>query len=165
MERNLDLTFISEYELKDKNKFQFLFPSEAGKLFRENTSDILGKAIITESEFNKKQKSMLQELARLKVTSLLSGKDKLVLHAVYSLNELDETINLFLERIREWYSIHFPELVETIADNKNYIEFIIKIGNKSSYQQKKNLLSYEPTFNDELIDKSLGVELNTEDIS
>lgn len=165
MERNLDLTFISEYELKDKNTFQFLFPSEAGKIFRENTSDSLGKAVITESEFNKKQKSMLQELARLKVTTLLSGKDKLVLHAVYSLNELDETINLFLERIREWYSIHFPELVETIADNKNYIEFIIKIGNKSSYQQKKNLLSYEPTFNDELIDKSLGVELNTEDIS
>ncbi len=165
LERHPDLSFYSEYELKDKNIFQFIFPNEGGISFRENHFNNLEKALISEEEYRKKQKSILQELARLKVTSLLSGKDKLVLHAVYSLNELDETINLFLERIREWYSIHFPELVETIADNRNFIEFIIKIGNKSSYQQKKNLLSYEPTFDDELIDKSLGVELTIEDIS
>lgn len=164
IERNPDLTFFSEYELRDKNKFQFIFPSEVGNLFREDLSKSLGKAMIKEEEYRKKQKSMLHELARLKVTSLLGEKDKLILHAVYSLNEFDETINLFLERIREWYSIHFPESIDSIPDNKNFIEFIIKIGNKSSYPEKMNSLSYKPTFNEEIIDKSLGVELAIEDL-
>ncbi len=165
MERNPNLSFSSEYELKDKTKFQFIFPNEGGLFFRENHIANLEKAQISEDEYRKKQKLILQELARLKVTSLLGEKDKLIIHAVYSLNEFDETINLFLERIREWYSIHFPESVAAIPDNKDFIEFIVKIGNKADYQQKKNLLSYQSTISDETIDRSLGVELSSEDLS
>jgi len=165
MERNPDLSFFSEYELKDKTEFQFIFPNEGGTLFRENHMDNLEKALIGEDEYRKKQKAILQELARLKVTSLLGEKDKLIIHAVYSLNEFDETINLFLERIREWYSIHFPESVAAIPENKNFIEFIIKIGNKANYREKKNLLSYESTLNNEIIERSLGVELTSDDLS
>jgi nucleolar protein 56 len=165
MERNPDLSFSSEYELKDKTKFQYIFPNEGGLIFRENYAQSLEKAQINEEEYRKKQKSVLQELARIKVTNLLGEKDKLIIHAVYSLNEFDETINLFLERIREWYSIHFPESVSAIPDNKNFIEFILKIGNKSYFQEKKNLLSYESNITNDLIDRSLGVELSTEDMS
>jgi nucleolar protein 56 len=164
IERNPDLSFFSEYELKDKTKFQFIFPNEGGNLFRENHMDNLEKAQIGEEEYGKKQKAILQELARIKVTSLLGEKDKLIIHAVYSLNEFDETINLFLERIREWYSIHFPESVAAIPENKNFIEFILKIGNKANYQEKKNLLSYESNFNNEIIERSLGVELTSDDL-
>ncbi|MCC7572333.1 MAG: hypothetical protein KO464_02980 [Candidatus Methanofastidiosum sp.] len=165
LERNPDLSLISEYEFKDKGTFQFIFPNEGGRSFRENYMDILDKASINEDEYRKKQKSILQELARIKVTSLLGEKDKLITHAVYSLNEFDETINLFLERIREWYSIHFPEAVAAIPENKNLIEFIIKIGDKSKYLEKKNLLSYNSTLTDETIERSLGVVLASEDIS
>jgi len=165
MERNPDLSFFSEYELNDKTKFQFIFPNEGGNLFRENNTNNLEKALISEEEYRKKQKAILQELARIKVTSLLGEKDKLIIHSVYSLNEFDETINLFLERIREWYSIHFPESVAAIPENKNFIEFIIKIGNKANYQEKKNLLSYESNLNNEIIERSLGVELTSDDLS
>lgn len=165
MERNPDISFFSEYEIKYKTKFQFIFPSEVGTLFRENQAVNLEKAQISEEEYKKKQKSILQELARLKVSSLLGEKDKLIIHSVYSLNEFDETINLFLERIREWYSIHFPESVAAIPDNKNFIEFILKIGNKANFQEKRDTLSYESKLNNEIIEKSLGVELTTEDLS
>ena len=165
LERNQEPSFFSEYELKDKNLFQFMFPNEGGISFREHHIDNLEKALINDDEYRIKQKSILQELARIKVTSLLGEKDKLIIHAVYSLNEFDETINLFLERIREWYSIHFPESVSAIPDNKNLIEFIIKIGNKALYLEKKNLLSYESTLNSEIIERSLGVELSDEDLS
>jgi nucleolar protein 56 len=165
LERNPDSSFFSEYELKDKNLFQFIFPNEGGISFREHHIDNLEKILINEDEYRIKQKSILQELARIKVTSLLGEKDKLIIHAVYSLNEFDETINLFLERIREWYSIHFPESVSAIPDNKNLIEFIIKIGNKALYQEKKNLLSYDSKLNNEIIERSLGVELSDDDLS
>lgn len=165
VERHPDLSFYSEYELKDKNIFQFIFPNEGGISFRENHFNNLEKALISGEEYRKKQKSILQELARYKVTSLLGEKDKLIIHSVYSLNEFDETINLFLERIREWYSIHFPESVAAIPDNKNFIEFVIKVGNKAQYIEKKNLLSYESTLNNEIIERSLGVELASEDLS
>ncbi len=165
LERHPDLSFYSEYELKDKNIFQFIFPNEGGISFRKNHFNNLEKALISEEEYRKKQKSILQELARYKVTSLLGEKDKLIIHSVYSLNEFDETINLFLERIREWYSIHFPESVAAIPDNKNFIEFVIKVGNKAQYIEKKNLLSYESTLNNEIIERSLGVELASEDLS
>jgi len=165
LERNPGSSFFSEYELKDKNLFQFMFPNEGGISFREHHIDNLEKILINEDEYRIKQKSILQELARIKVTSLLGEKDKLIIHAVYSLNEFDETINLFLERIREWYSIHFPESVSAIPDNKNLIEFIIKIGNKALYLEKKNLLSYDSKLNNEIIEKSLGVELSDDDLS
>jgi len=162
--RTHEMTLFSEYELKDKNKFLFVFPNEGSLLFRENYLASLKIAQINEEEYRKKQKSVLQELARLKVSNLLGKKDKLIIHAVYSLNEFDETINLFLERLREWYSIHFPESVNSILDNQNFIEFIIKIGNKNQYQEKKNLLSYESTLTNEVIDRSLGAELSKEDL-
>ncbi len=165
IERNPDLSFFSEYELKEKNLFQFNFPNEGGTLFRANHSYVLEQRPIYEGDYRKKQKAILQEMARLKVKILLGERDKLIINAVYSLNEFDETINLFLERIREWYSIHFPESIAAIPENKKLIEFILKIGNKTQYEDKKDLLSYEITFSDKIIEKSLGVELTHEDHS
>ncbi|HPX24893.1 MAG TPA: C/D box methylation guide ribonucleoprotein complex aNOP56 subunit [Methanofastidiosum sp.] len=164
IERHPEKTLVSEYELKDKKKFHFVFPNKGGLLFRENYFASIKISQMDEKEYRKKQKSILQELARLKVTDLLGKKDKLIIHAVYSLNEFEETINLFLERLREWYSIHFPESVDSIPDNQNFIEFIIKISNKNQYHEKKNLLSYESTLTNEAVDRSLGAELSREDL-
>lgn len=165
IERNPDLSFFSEYELKENKLFQFSFPSKGGTLFRNNYLNLPDNTSIDEDDYRKKQKSIHQELARLKVSNLLGEKDKLIIHAVYSLNEFDETINLFLERIREWYSIHFPESIAAIPENKKLIEFILKVGNKNEYEFKKNLLSYEINIPEKILEKSIGAELTHEDIS
>ena len=113
---------------------------------------------------NTEKQNRSSRIGQIKSYRFIRKKDKLIIHAVYSLNEFEETINLFLERLREWYSIHFPESVDSIPDNQNFIEFIIKISNKNQYNEKKNLLSYELTLTNEAVDRSLGAELSREDL-
>jgi len=44
----------------------------------------------------------------------------LAIQAVRAMDDIDKTINLFSERLREWYSIHFPELDKLIEDHEEY---------------------------------------------
>ena len=48
--------------------------------------------------------------AREKLKKAYSGKDAVLVHTVNSIEELDKVANLFMERLREWYGIYFPEL-------------------------------------------------------
>ena len=48
------------------------------------------------------------------------GRDRLIVQAVRSLDDLNRAINVFTERLYEWYSLHYPEMknaniIETVA--------------------------------------------------
>ncbi len=49
------------------------------------------------------------------------GRDELIVQAVSSLDELNETINLLSNRLREWYGIHAPELVDGLSSPEQFI--------------------------------------------
>ena len=51
--------------------------------------------------------------ARQKLKQAYAGKDAVLVHTVNSLDEMDKVANLFMERLREWYGIYFPELKVT----------------------------------------------------
>lgn len=63
------------------------------------------------------------EEAREEVTSEI-GRDQLVIKAVKQLEQNEESLNKSVERLRDWYSVHFPELVEAIDDDQTFIEII-----------------------------------------
>jgi RNA processing factor Prp31 len=51
------------------------------------------------------------------------------------IEDLDKNINNRTMRIREWYSLHFPEL-NTVADNVKYLKYVIAIGSRSEFLSK-----------------------------
>ena len=64
------------------------------------------------------------ELTKLKLKSGFS-KDKLIKQAVENLDEVTRMINVFYERLREWYGYYAPEKVEEV---KNIDEFSKIVG-------------------------------------
>jgi len=60
-----------------------------------------------------------------------SRDDVVVVDLLNCVEEMDVSINCRTMRVREWYSIHFPEL-DAIADNSEYLNTVLRVGNKSS---------------------------------
>ena len=57
------------------------------------------------------------ELGRLGVRKAYSAHDMHVVQAVDAIDEINEQANVLVERLREWYGLHFPEFVD--AQNRN----------------------------------------------
>jgi len=54
----------------------------------------------------------------------MTNKDMLVIHAINAYDEYTETINIFYERLREWYGIYFPELANYVKKIDRYAALV-----------------------------------------
>ena len=70
------------------------------------------------------------ELAKRRMRKAIRPEDHLR-QAVGSLDELIEQENLLIERTREWYGLHFPELARMV-DMATYIEMIAAYGRREN---------------------------------
>jgi nucleolar protein 56 len=59
------------------------------------------------------------------------GPDDHLHQAVGALDDLQETENLLLERLREWYGLHFPELAKTV-DDAEFVGLIAAHGTREA---------------------------------
>ncbi len=70
------------------------------------------------------------ELAKRKVRRAIRPEDHLR-QAVASVDDLLEQENTLLERIREWYGLHFPELAKMV-DERVYLDLVAKHGRREN---------------------------------
>ena len=78
-------------------------------------------------------------LTRKQLKVAASSKDLSISQAISAIDELDQTINLFTERLVEWYGIHFPELERLVKDNASYCEMISKYGFREDFEDERIL--------------------------
>src|SRR3989338_5332017 len=71
------------------------------------------------------------------------SRDRLIVQSVRSLDDLTRAINVFLERLYEWFSLHYPEM-----KNVNVKDTVLKYGRRGNIPGFKS---------------STGVDLNEED--
>jgi nucleolar protein 56 len=64
------------------------------------------------------------ELTKKKLRVL--ERDQILIQAVNSLDDIDEVTNRLMERLREWYSLHFPELNGLISNPSLYASYVVK---------------------------------------
>jgi len=69
--------------------------------------------------------------SRAKVKFNIHKVDNMIIQAIAILDQLDKDLNTFCMRIREWYSWHFPELIQVVKDNYQYARLTKLIQNKS----------------------------------
>lgn len=62
--------------------------------------------------------------------------DMHLIQAVNSLEDLQKTTNLLMERIRDWYGLHFPQL-ENMVDDYRYIKLIRELGDREAVMEKE----------------------------
>ena len=151
----------SKYKnLKNNHKFEFRTPNEGGEFLRSNMADILQKTgfIETKEEMNIIIHQTYLEVTRHRLSEALKAEDILLIQAINTIDEMDEITGKLTERLREWYSIHFPEL-DKIKSHELYTKLVAEYG-------YKNLIIDSEILDPDLkIEKSIGADISEFDIS
>ena len=75
-------------------------------------------------------------LTRERVRQSAQKRDGLIVHAIETIDDLDKTINLFSNRLREFYGMHFPELVDAIENHNTFAKIVSVTGRKTKIDKK-----------------------------
>jgi len=73
------------------------------------------------------------EQTKKKLSEAYTEKDRYVIQAIEALDDVDAAFNLLVARVREWYSLHFPELNTILKDHEKYLTLIVTFGKRDNY--------------------------------
>ncbi|HIP16617.1 MAG TPA: Pre-mRNA processing ribonucleoprotein [Methanothermococcus okinawensis] len=166
---------MKEWDLKDKGikvlvEYLENEPTLPGKFIRENIYPLGKKYSIFNSykEFIEKTNLWATQLTKLLMKESSERKDKLIIQTVSALDDLDETLNLFSERLREWYSLYFPEMDKIVKKHELYAKLVSQFLKRENYTRTK-LKEFLPSKTAKTLSKaaksSMGAELSEEDLS
>ncbi len=149
----------SQYkELENFDNIIVETPNKAGDYLRENL-----EAILIEIDFineDEDYREIIQNYERLCIEQIKKSsqeEDKLLIQAINSVDDIDESISKLVERIRDWYTIYFPEM-DTISNNETYVKLIAESENREDILEKFN------EHFDEDIDYSSGADIEENDL-
>ncbi len=145
--------------------------SEAGKLLRENL-----EKFAVELEFVEKPEQLRVrvhtvsiELAKMKVKKTIERRDLLVAQAVQTVDDLDKSLNLFMNRLREWFGLHYPELDRILDKHETYARLVVNLGTRENFTAENLEDEGLPKAKSEAIAKvavaSMGADLGDEDLA
>jgi nucleolar protein 56 len=138
--RSNDNPFVSEL-----TGFEFEESEASYKIFRRQ----FRKIALEIFETDKKVNLHMNEFGKLLSSSRLSTavtKDKLLIQASCASDDLSKMVNIYLERLWEWYSLHYPE-----ANRKELVENVAKFGNRRNFPKFTSSLGIDLTDQDEKI--------------
>ena len=146
----------SQYkELENYENIEVKTPNKGGEHLRSNIDNVF-----EEIGFSKSQDEIIQiyeKLAIHKIKKSSQEEDKLLIQAINSVDDIDESISKLVERIRDWYTIYFPEM-DTISNNETYIKLIAESENREEIL--KNFMEH---FSEE-IEESTGADIEEDDL-
>ena len=76
------------------------------------------------------------ELAKKAVKESVNP-DLFIINAINNIEELQKITNILSKRLREWYSLHFPELDKAVAEHENYVRLVLKADKKELIRELK----------------------------
>ncbi|KAI1497990.1 pre-rRNA processing nucleolar protein-like protein Sik1 [Biscogniauxia marginata] len=92
---------------------------------------------LQEGDIEKAQLGLGHAYSRGKVKFSVHRHDNHIIRAIATLDNLDKGLNLFSQKVREWYGWHFPELYAIASDNLTYSRLALFIGDKSTLSNDK----------------------------
>ena len=104
--------------------------SSSYQMFVEKIPNLLleRETIQSEQEYNQIVKEVSLFLTKKRIAHSSQRIDKNVVHAILSMDDIDKTTNLFSTRIREWYGIHFPEILNEVQTHQTLCKIITDVG-------------------------------------
>ncbi|MFW5952545.1 MAG: NOP5/NOP56 family protein [Candidatus Natronoplasma sp.] len=120
MDRHENEISVSTERLSDFADVKYIEEIEIDPQDYSYTDDILQEA--------------LRELGRINIRESIDFGEHLA-RAVETIQDLNETINIKLERLKTWYSLYFSELDGEVNDER-YLELIIDYGDRGEIREK-----------------------------
>ncbi|WP_292459756.1 Pre-mRNA processing ribonucleoprotein [Methanothermococcus sp.] len=145
-------------------------PNIAGELIRKNLYELGNKYNVFKDydDFIEKMNLWGTEFTKLLMKKSSEEGDKLIIQTVSALDDLDESLNLFSERFREWYSLYFPEMDKLIKKHELYVDVASTYTERDNYTRtrlKKSLPSKLARTLSTVAKKSMGAELSERDLA
>ncbi|MHA1713344.1 MAG: hypothetical protein ACTSW4_04815, partial [Candidatus Ranarchaeia archaeon] len=146
-------------------------PSPGARYIRNHLYSIakrLNKRL-TEKEYTAFQREVAIKLLRRQIQKVSSRRDNQISQAVEALDEINKTINLFSNRLREWYGLHFPEINRHITDHEILAAFIVKAGDRERLTEDLLIkdLNFKPDYATkifQLAKQSFGAPITSNDL-
>jgi len=108
-------------------------------------------------------------ISRRKLRKAVEKKDLILAQSINAVDDINKIINMMATRLREWYSVHFPELNSIIDDHKLYAKIVGELGLRSNFVQDKIInLGISKDFTDKIVDaakSSIGADISEHDIN
>lgn len=124
---------------------------------------------VSEDDFLKLLHTTLLELTRRKLRRAAEKRDLLAVQAIRAIDDIDKTINLFVARLREWYSLHFPELDDLIREHPDFVKIVAELGHREAISKDKLIeIGFRESKAEKIVDaarKSIGADLSDFDIA
>lgn len=152
----------------EKRGFQIFFPfkksgvesveseSESENFIKENLQNLAIKYKFVKdlSEFNQLFSKVNIELTKIKIKKSVE-RDRLVIHANGAIEEIEKSLNIFIERLREFYGLHFPEMNRVISDHEKFSKLVETYGSRENFE----ISELRP-----FTSKSMGMDFRKDDI-
>lgn len=87
-------------------------------------------------EYGKLLHEVQIEAVRRRLRKVAEKRDLLAIQSVRAVDDIDKTLNLFAARLREWYSIHFPELDDLVRDHIDYAKVVSELGYRENINEE-----------------------------
>ncbi len=137
---------------------------------REKVAEIAVELGFTESpeKFYEYLHEVMVELTRRKLRRAAEKRDLLAVQAIRAIDDIDKTINLFVARLREWYSLHFPELDDLVREHPDYVKIVLELGHRDRITEEAlEKLGFSPGKAKKIAEaarKSMGADLSDFDL-
>lgn len=124
--------------------------------------------IRSEDDYHDFMHTLSLAVTRSKLRKVAQKRDLLAVQAIRAIDDIDKVFNLFASRLREWYSIHFPELDDLVKEHIDYAKIVAELGSRDYVNEKslKKLGFGEGRIKRivSISEKSMGAELSNHDI-
>jgi len=143
-------TFISS---KRNDAYQFEENNLGDRKYRQNFRTFAKQGKFSDLELNEFLTTIGIELTKIRIKVVVK-KDKVIMQAVDAIDEIDKSLNIFAERLREWYGLHFPEMGRLVEKHEKYSKLVAEHGLRDKIEEK---------YLAELTKTSMGIELSEKD--
>lgn len=110
--------------------------------------------------------------SRAKVKFNVNRSDNMIIQAIALIDQMDKDLNTFAMRVREWYSWHFPELLDHVNNNFQYTKVVKLIGDRNTLSDAKKDELTKVVLDEELSDRiiaaskmSMGMDISEVDLT
>jgi nucleolar protein 56 len=114
-------------------------PSTAGTFIRNNLWTIAKNLgyLTSMTDVGLLLNSLTTQLSRRGIREKSEKKDQMLTQAILVLDDIDKTYNLFMNRVKEWYGLYFPELASLLNDNDTYIRLVNSLLTRESFTSER----------------------------
>jgi len=117
-----------------KATFEHQMPNAAGTALREKLRDIAEEIGFEKVDEFARDVNFI--LTRHKLRTEVAQRDSLIIQSIGLLDDTDKFTNILTGRLREWYSLHFPELDRLVQDHEAYVKLVLALGHRENFTKE-----------------------------